>query len=251
MSRPVIQFLYNQSVSVYSAQSQTPSQPVLPLVSDPVCDSQRQERRVSSLGITSLLVSESVQLRVWRHDSMDCLLWFWRGVVPPAPRKGVSPGLDGKMEHELGRQFGAESNEILWCTSPSIFQPATSFRKWLKEQDTSGWDEFGGYRVWRRFSFVWKGASWGGSGTWLGSSWAPSFAPPGRRHPRAEPGLAGGIIYLMWSGNTSGSPRRSEQVLLVRGTSGKSCWACWHRGRRGEMDDCASYDNDLRDFYIR
>ncbi len=51
--------------------------------------------------------------------------------------------------------------------------------------------------------------------------------PTGRR-PGADPQHAGGITYLIWPGNTSGSPQRSWKELLGRRTSGLLCWACCH-----------------------
>ncbi len=47
--------------------------------------------------------------------------------------------------------------------------------------------------------------------------------------PEADPEHAGGITYLIWPGNASGSPRRSWKTLLGRGTSGTLCLACCHR----------------------
>lgn len=38
--------------------------------------------------------------------------------------------------------------------------------------------------------------------------------------PGVDPELAGGIINLIWPGNTSGSPRRSWKVLLGRDSPG-------------------------------
>lgn len=48
---------------------------------------------------------------------------------------------------------------------------------------------------------------------------APS-KKPAEVTPSADPEHAGGIIYLIWHGNISGSPMRSWKTLLGRGTSG-------------------------------
>lgn len=50
------------------------------------------------------------------------------------------------------------------------------------------------------------------------------------RSPRhVHPELTGGIIYPMWPGNTSGSPRGSWKVLLGRSLTGIHCLArCQH-----------------------
>ncbi len=41
--------------------------------------------------------------------------------------------------------------------------------------------------------------------------------------PGVDPEHAGGITYLIWPGNASGSPQRSWKALLGRGTSGLLC----------------------------
>jgi len=46
--------------------------------------------------------------------------------------------------------------------------------------------------------------------------------------PGADPEPAGQIIYLIWPGNASGSPRRSWKVLLGRRKSGGPCFAFCH-----------------------
>jgi len=67
----------------------------------------------------------------------------------------------------------------------------------------------------------------------------PSQAPPlggflgtsdWEENPGADSELAGGIIiYPIWPGNASGSPRRSWRALLERRTSGGGpCLACCH-----------------------
>ncbi len=62
--------------------------------------------------------------------------------------------------------------------------------------------------------------------------------PPGRlpsrfsshiqlgRHPRVDPKLAGGIMYVIWPGNASASPRRSWRGLLGWKMSWVPNWAC-------------------------
>lgn len=130
MGLPVVYILCNQSVSVYSAQSQRPYQPGLPLVSDPVCDIQtgNESFQFGNLRITPLLVAddvvllaslfrdllsevcEAVWMRFWHHDSVDCPSDFGGCPLPRAKDFLLVLFIDdGKMEHELGRQFGAES----------------------------------------------------------------------------------------------------------------------------------------------
>ena len=44
--------------------------------------------------------------------------------------------------------------------------------------------------------------------------------------PRADPELTGGILYPIWPGNASGSPRRSWRGGLGREMSGFPSWTC-------------------------
>jgi len=46
--------------------------------------------------------------------------------------------------------------------------------------------------------------------------------------PRADPAPAGGITYLVWPGNASGSPRRNWSVWLGRRKPGGPCLASCH-----------------------
>ncbi len=49
------------------------------------------------------------------------------------------------------------------------------------------------------------------------------------RDPGVDPEHSREVMYLIWLGNASGSPRRSWKALLGRGTSGLPCSACCHR----------------------
>jgi len=46
--------------------------------------------------------------------------------------------------------------------------------------------------------------------------------------PGQTQNLRGGIIYLIWPGNASGSPKRNWRVLLGRWKSGGPCLARCH-----------------------
>ncbi len=78
-------------------------------------------------------------------------------------------------------------------------------------------------------SFTSKGASWGlirmllGAFPWRFSGHVQLIGDPG-----VDPEHAGEIIYLIWPGNASGSPRRSWKMLLGRGASGLPCLVCCH-----------------------
>lgn len=76
----------------------------------------------------------------------------------------------------------------------------------------------------------WNGV--GGLGIWLGyilgaSPWRFTMHKDLGGEPTADPESAGGIIYIIWPGNTLWSPRRSWKALVRRRMFGIPCWPCW------------------------
>lgn len=79
-------------------------------------------------------------------------------------------------------------------------------------------------------SLRWKEPAEVVRGSWLGcllgaSLWMFSWHGQLGGDPWADPEPAGGIIYLIWPGNASGSPRRSWEVLRGRRASRITFWA--------------------------
>lgn len=52
----------------------------------------------------------------------------------------------------------------------------------------------------------------------------------------ADSELTGGTIQSIWPLNAPGSPRKNWNVLLWRGTSGTSCYACCHHNQNLEAE---------------